>query len=192
MTAPLPLGPPKKKATIRLRRLSVHAVALVPQGANLITWAEIRKGLDMDGTAQLTLPKAAQEAIVAGLGKGIESLMALLDMAKTATPSDDPDAVVPPEFCEAIEGVGLGMLGMAEQYAPATENGPGETAGEQPMQMSATSPEDTAQEMALALQLAKGMRKMLRKSALLTVAKSYIGALTVTAKGLTRDCLLKK
>jgi len=154
------------RAPIRLRRLGVHAVALVPEGANLIQWARIRKALPMADGAPLTLPRAAMDAIAVQLGKTIEQLLALLDAVKTATPTDDPAAAVPPELSAAFEGAAMSLVGLAEQFeAPA----PGMEPGAQPMQMSA---EQVSAGAAMSLALAKAFKGLLAKSAAATVAKS--------------------
>ncbi len=161
------------RAPIRLRRLGVHAVALVPEGANLIQWALIRKALPMADGAPLTLPRAAMEAITVQLGKTIEALLALLDAAKTATPTDDPAAVVAPEFCDALEAAAMSLMGLAEQFeAPA----PGMEPGAQPMQMSA---EQATAGAAMSLALAKAFKGLLAKSAAAMVAKSAAGATVI-------------
>lgn len=162
---------PTPRAPIRLRRLGVHAVALVPEGANLIQWAEIRKALPMAEGAPLTLPRAAQDAIAIQLGKTIEGLLALMDVVKTATPTDDPAAVVPPDLGEAFEAAGMSLMGLAEQFEPPSAAGL--EPGAQPMQMSA---EEASAEAALALALAKSFKGLMRKSALAMVAKSASGA----------------
>lgn len=159
------MNAPAPRAPIRLRRLGVHAVALVPEGANLIQWAEIRKALPM-ADAPLTLPRAAQELLITQLGKTVEDLLALLDMVKTATPSEDPAATVPAELGEALDGAGMSLMGLAEQFEPA---GAGLEPGAQPTQMSA---EEAGVESKLSLALAKAFKGLLRRSAAAMVAKS--------------------
>lgn len=159
------MNAPAPRAPIRLRRLGVHAVALVPEGANLIQWAAIRKALPMADAAPLTLPRAAQEMLITQLGKTLEGQLALMDMVKTATPSEDPAAVVPVELGEALEAAGMSLMGLAEQFEPA---GAGLEPGAQPTQMSA---EEASTEAALSLALAKAFKGMLRKGATSLVAK---------------------
>ncbi len=109
------------KARIRLRELSVHAIALVPEGANLRKFAEVRKGLtDMDATTKaLVLPKSAQDQLALGLTRGIETMTALLDLVKTAQVSEDSSAIVPAELAEQINTTGMMVVSLADQFGAA-------------------------------------------------------------------------
>lgn len=126
-------------ARIRLRSLNVHAIALVPDGANLHRWADVRKNLPMSNTVAkvLSLPKTAQEQLAAGLTQVSEAVMALLDVVKTATVDEATTATVDPEFAKQIIQVGMMLSALGNQYAPQVE----ELAPESGMQLS---PEEMA------------------------------------------------
>ena len=120
------VAPPLKRAGTRLRNLSVHAVALVDEGANLSRFVEIRKskGLppmaDEPGAAAGggTLPAAAQKTLVEELSKAAEAIISILDFLKAAPVSEDPAAIVPAEVTEKIEQVGMMVSALGDQFEP--------------------------------------------------------------------------
>ncbi len=116
---------PPKRAGTRLRNLSVHAVAFVDEGANLRTFAEIRKskGLppmadEAGAAAGGTMPAAAQKTLVAELSKAAEGILSLLDFLKAAPVSEDPAAVVPVEVTEQMEQIGMQVAALGDQFEP--------------------------------------------------------------------------
>lgn len=149
------------KARIRLSELSVHAIALVGEGANLRRFAEVRKALTMDEKMNkaLVLPKAAQEQIAGGVTRGIEAMTALLDLVKTAQVSEDGGAVVPPELAEQIKVIGMMVVALADQFGAAPASAPASQAGDE--SMSGMSAEEMA--------LAKGMSSSVVKAAITTM-----------------------
>lgn len=116
---------PTKPAGIRLRNLSVHAVAFVGEGANLARFAEIRKSKEQDPMADQnaaagggTMPAAARDTLVAELSKAVEALLAILDFLKAAPVSDDPAAIVPAEVTEKLEQIGMMVAALGSQFEP--------------------------------------------------------------------------